>query len=121
MDAYTHKIHTDVAYVACAHKLLAAIDGIFPPFATHNAQTLATIYQLAGPDFQVGKHEFQYLHGMGEALYEEVVGKRNLDRPCRIYALVGTHEEQNGRCRSGPRARKHVGSGVTEGTCRSDR
>jgi RHH-type proline utilization regulon transcriptional repressor/proline dehydrogenase/delta 1-pyrroline-5-carboxylate dehydrogenase len=43
-------------------------------------------------DFQVGKYEFQCLHGMGEPLYDEVVGKDNLDRPCRIYAPVGTHE-----------------------------
>ncbi len=89
---YTRKIHTDVAYVACARKLLAATDVVFPQFATHNAQTLATIYHLAGPDFQVGKYEFQCLHGMGEPLYDEVVGKQKLDRPCRIYAPVGTHE-----------------------------
>ncbi|MGY3585605.1 RHH-type proline utilization regulon transcriptional repressor/proline dehydrogenase/delta 1-pyrroline-5-carboxylate dehydrogenase [Bradyrhizobium sp. USDA 4341] len=89
---YTRKVHTDVAYIACARRLLAAEDAVFPQFATHNAQTLATIYQLAGPDFQVGKYEFQCLHGMGEPLYDEVVGKGNLDRPCRIYAPVGTHE-----------------------------
>ena len=89
---YTRKIYTDVAYVACARKLLAAPDAIFPQFATHNAQSLATIYQLAGPDFSVGKYEFQCLHGMGEPLYDEVVGKDKLDRPCRIYAPVGTHE-----------------------------
>lgn len=89
---YTRKIHTDVAYVACARKLLAAPDAVFPQFATHNAQSLATIYQLAGPDFSVGKYEFQCLHGMGEPLYDEVVGKDKLDRPCRIYAPVGTHE-----------------------------
>ena len=89
---YTRKIHTDVAYVACARKLLAATDAVFPQFATHNAQTLATIYHLAGNDFQVGKYEFQCLHGMGEPLYDEVVGKDKLDRPCRIYAPVGTHE-----------------------------
>ena len=29
---------------------------------------------------------------MGEPLYEEVVGPRKLNRPCRIYAPVGTHE-----------------------------
>ena len=29
---------------------------------------------------------------MGEPLYEEVVGPAKLDRPCRIYAPVGTHE-----------------------------
>ncbi|MDF7777384.1 trifunctional transcriptional regulator/proline dehydrogenase/L-glutamate gamma-semialdehyde dehydrogenase [Sphingomonas sp. AOB5] len=89
---YTRKLHTDVAYVACAKKLLAAPDAVFPQFATHNAQTLATIYRLAGPDFAIGKYEFQCLHGMGEPLYEQVVGSDKLDRPCRIYAPVGTHE-----------------------------
>jgi RHH-type proline utilization regulon transcriptional repressor/proline dehydrogenase/delta 1-pyrroline-5-carboxylate dehydrogenase len=89
---YTRKVHTDVAYIACARKLLAAPDAVFPQFATHNAQTLATIYHLAGPDFEVGKYEFQCLHGMGEPLYEQVVGTGNLNRPCRIYAPVGTHE-----------------------------
>ncbi|MES3153146.1 trifunctional transcriptional regulator/proline dehydrogenase/L-glutamate gamma-semialdehyde dehydrogenase [Sphingomonas faeni] len=89
---YTRKLHTDIAYVACARKLLAAPDAVFPQFATHNAQTLATIYRLAGPDFAIGKYEFQCLHGMGEPLYEQVVGKDKLDRPCRIYAPVGTHE-----------------------------
>jgi RHH-type transcriptional regulator, proline utilization regulon repressor / proline dehydrogenase / delta 1-pyrroline-5-carboxylate dehydrogenase len=89
---FTRKIHTDVSYIACAKKLLAARDVIFPQFATHNAQTLATIYQLAGPDFEIGSYEFQCLHGMGEPLYDEVVGASKLDRPCRIYAPVGTHE-----------------------------
>nr|WP_310105637.1 trifunctional transcriptional regulator/proline dehydrogenase/L-glutamate gamma-semialdehyde dehydrogenase [Sphingomonas sp. BE138] len=89
---YTRKIHTDVAYIACARKLLAARDAVFPQFATHNAQTLGAIYQLAGPDFAVGDYEFQCLHGMGEPLYDEVVGADRLNRPCRIYAPVGTHE-----------------------------
>jgi len=89
---YTRKIHTDVAYVACARRLLAATDHVFPQFATHNAQTLATIYHMAGPDFAIGRYEFQCLHGMGEPLYDEVVGKDKLDRPCRVYAPVGTHE-----------------------------
>ncbi|MCL6654122.1 trifunctional transcriptional regulator/proline dehydrogenase/L-glutamate gamma-semialdehyde dehydrogenase [Agrobacterium rubi] len=89
---FTRKVHTDVSYIACAVKLLAARDLIFPQFATHNAQSLATIYHLAGPDFKIGDYEFQCLHGMGEPLYSEVVGKHNLDRPCRFYAPVGTHE-----------------------------
>lgn len=89
---YTRKAHTDVAYIACARRLLAATDVVFPQFATHNAQTLATIHEMAGPDFAVGRYEFQCLHGMGEPLYDEVVGKDKLDRPCRIYAPVGTHE-----------------------------
>jgi len=89
---YTRKIHTDVAYIACAKKLLDARSVIFPQFATHNAQTLATILELAGPEFAVSDYEFQCLHGMGEALYEEVVGPQKLNRPCRIYAPVGSHE-----------------------------
>ena len=89
---YTRKIHTDVSYIACARKLLDARDAVFPQFATHNAQTLATIFEMAGPDFQPGDYEFQCLHGMGEPLYDEVVGADKLNRPCRIYAPVGTHE-----------------------------
>ncbi|TVV73905.1 trifunctional transcriptional regulator/proline dehydrogenase/L-glutamate gamma-semialdehyde dehydrogenase [Sphingomonas solaris] len=89
---YTRKVHTDVAYIACARRLLAAPDAVFPQFATHNAQTLATIHHLAGPNFTPGQYEFQCLHGMGEPLYAQVVGRGGLDRPCRIYAPVGTHE-----------------------------
>ncbi|WP_421849077.1 bifunctional proline dehydrogenase/L-glutamate gamma-semialdehyde dehydrogenase PutA [Novosphingobium sp.] len=89
---YTRKVHTDLAYVACAQKLLAARDAVFPQFATHNAQTLASVLHLAGPDFTPGDYEFQCLHGMGEPLYEEVVGPEKLGRPCRVYAPVGTHE-----------------------------
>ncbi len=88
---YTRKLYSDVAYIACARKLLGAPTEIFPQFATHNAQTVATILELAGPDFAVGHYEFQCLHGMGEPLYEEVVGPQKLDRPCRIYAPVGSH------------------------------
>ena len=87
---YTRKVHTDVAYLACARKLLANRDALFPQFATHNAQTVATIMELAGRSFTRGDWEFQCLHGMGEPLYEQVVA--DLGRPCRIYAPVGTHE-----------------------------
>ncbi|MBY0408886.1 MAG: trifunctional transcriptional regulator/proline dehydrogenase/L-glutamate gamma-semialdehyde dehydrogenase, partial [Burkholderiaceae bacterium] len=92
---YTRKVHTDISYLACAKKLLAAPEAVYPQFATHNAETLATIYQMAGPAYTVGQYEFQCLHGMGEPLYEQVVGAvaaGKLNRPCRIYAPVGTHE-----------------------------
>lgn len=90
---YTRKVYTDVSYIANAKKLLAATDAVFPQFATHNAQTLATIYQIAGPENYTNEQfEFQCLHGMGESLYDEVVGKDKLNRPARIYAPVGTHE-----------------------------
>ena len=93
---FTRKVHTDLSYIACAKKLLAAPDQIYPQFATHNAQTLATIYNLANPSkYYAGQYEFQCLHGMGEPLYEQVVGKvadAKLGVPCRIYAPVGNHE-----------------------------
>ena len=85
---YTRKVHTDISYLACARKLLSAQDAIFPQFATHNAYTLAAIYNMGkGKDF-----EHQCLHGMGETLYDLVVGEQNLGRRCRVYAPVGTHE-----------------------------
>ncbi len=92
---YTRKAHTDVSYIACARKLLAAPEAVYPQFATHNAQTVASIHQLAGPNYYAGQYEFQCLHGMGEPLYEQVVGSASegkLGRPCRVYAPVGTHE-----------------------------
>jgi RHH-type proline utilization regulon transcriptional repressor/proline dehydrogenase/delta 1-pyrroline-5-carboxylate dehydrogenase len=91
---FTRKVHSDVSYLACARKLLAAPDAVYPQFATHNAHTLAAIIASAGPDFHRGQYEFQCLHGMGEPLYENVVrrGGDGLARPCRIYAPVGTHE-----------------------------
>ncbi len=92
---YTRKVYTDVSYLACARKLLAVPDAIYPQFATHNAQTLAAIYDMAGGNYYSGQYEFQCLHGMGEPLYEQVTGTvadGKLGRPCRIYAPVGSHE-----------------------------
>ncbi|OWP47742.1 trifunctional transcriptional regulator/proline dehydrogenase/L-glutamate gamma-semialdehyde dehydrogenase [Pseudomonas nitroreducens] len=92
---YTRKPYTDVSYLACARKLLAVPESIYPQFATHNAHSLSAIYQLAGQNYYPGQYEFQCLHGMGEPLYEQVVGKvadGKFNRPCRIYAPVGSHE-----------------------------
>ena len=92
---YTRKVHTDLSYQVCARKLLEVPDAIYPMFATHNAQTLATIYEMAGRNYYPGQYEFQCLHGMGEPLYEQVtkpVSEGGLGRPCRVYAPVGTHE-----------------------------
>ncbi|MGB9990417.1 trifunctional transcriptional regulator/proline dehydrogenase/L-glutamate gamma-semialdehyde dehydrogenase [Massilia sp. SM-13] len=88
---YTRKVYTDVSYLVCAQRLLAASDVIYPQFATHNAQTLSTIYTWAKRD-GIENYEFQCLHGMGETLYDQVVGEDKLNKPCRIYAPVGSHE-----------------------------
>src|SRR5579864_2731570 len=87
---FTRKVATDVSYLACAKRMFAAGAAFYPQFATHNAQTLAAILELAGGR---ADWEFQRLHGMGEALYAEVVGPDKMDRPCRVYAPVGGHED----------------------------
>ena len=84
---YTRKNHTDISYIACAKKLFSAQDVIYPQFATHNVQTMCTIHELG----QDKNFEFQCLHGMGETLYDNIVGKENLNRQVRVYAPVGTH------------------------------
>lgn len=88
---YTRKVYTDVSYLVCAQRLLAAADVIYPQFATHNALTLAAVYSQAR-EMHVTDYEFQCLHGMGETLYDQVVGADKLNMPCRIYAPVGSHE-----------------------------
>ena len=86
----TRKPGTDVSYIACAKQLLADPQAFYPAFATHNAQTLATVMELAGP---AQEYELQRLHGMGEALYGQIVPADRLGLPCRVYAPVGSHED----------------------------
>lgn len=87
---FTRKNSTDVSFIACAKKLLAAPDCFYPQFGTHNAYSVAAILEIAGANRQF---EFQCLHGMGQTLYDQVVAKNNLNIPCRIYAPVGTHKD----------------------------
>jgi RHH-type proline utilization regulon transcriptional repressor/proline dehydrogenase/delta 1-pyrroline-5-carboxylate dehydrogenase len=86
---FTRKLHTDVSYLACMRLLLAEQTAFFPQFATHNAQSVASVCVSAG----TRSFEFQRLHGMGEALYEDIVGADKLGAACRIYAPVGAHED----------------------------
>lgn len=86
---YTRKEGTDTAYLACARFLLSpAVQGkIYPQFASHNAHTVATIASMAThKDF-----EFQRLHGMGDALYNNVLNSYQSN--VRIYAPVGNHKD----------------------------
>jgi RHH-type proline utilization regulon transcriptional repressor/proline dehydrogenase/delta 1-pyrroline-5-carboxylate dehydrogenase len=86
----TRKLHTDVSYLACMRLLLSDQSAFFPQFATHNAQSIAAA-SVAAPSPQA--FEFQRLHGMGEALYEEVLGPARLGAACRVYAPVGPHRD----------------------------
>jgi RHH-type proline utilization regulon transcriptional repressor/proline dehydrogenase/delta 1-pyrroline-5-carboxylate dehydrogenase len=90
---FTRKPNTDVSYLANARRMLEAGDAIYPMFATHNAQTIATIHQRAKAMGRAKHFEFQKLHGMGDDLYAEVIPADRLDVPCRVYAPVGSHED----------------------------
>ncbi|MPZ10978.1 MAG: bifunctional proline dehydrogenase/L-glutamate gamma-semialdehyde dehydrogenase PutA [Kiloniellaceae bacterium] len=87
---FTRKAATDLSYLACVKRLLDDPAAFYPQFATHNAHSVAWILEAAGErrDF-----EFQRLHGMGEALYQQIVGPEKMNLPCRIYAPVGSHED----------------------------
>ncbi|HEX2565887.1 MAG TPA: L-glutamate gamma-semialdehyde dehydrogenase [Burkholderiales bacterium] len=86
---FTRKAATDISYVACAHRLLAAPEAIDPAFATHNCRTVATILELRPPgEGDTRGFEFQKLLGMGDALYENLLAERPV--PCRVYAPVGS-------------------------------
>ncbi|OGT46762.1 MAG: bifunctional proline dehydrogenase/L-glutamate gamma-semialdehyde dehydrogenase [Gammaproteobacteria bacterium RIFCSPHIGHO2_12_FULL_41_20] len=87
---FTRKHATDVSYLACVKKLLAYSDYIYPQFGTHNAYCIAAILEQAQPEQQF---EFQCLHGMGNILYDQIVAKNLWNKPCRIYAPVGTHKD----------------------------
>ncbi|MGH8272276.1 MAG: bifunctional proline dehydrogenase/L-glutamate gamma-semialdehyde dehydrogenase PutA, partial [Gammaproteobacteria bacterium] len=87
---FTRKVNTDLCYLACARRMLAAGATLYPQFATHNAYTLAAIVEFAG---ERGDYEFQRLHGMGETLYGELLDNDGSGRHCRVYAPVGAHRE----------------------------
>ena len=85
---FSRKAMTDLNYIACARKLLAVRNIIYPQFATHNALTIATIAELSG---KTGGFEFQRLHGMAEDLFTAL--RTELPEiACRTYAPVGVHE-----------------------------
>ena len=86
---FTRKPMTDLCYMACAKKLLAARNRLFPQFATHNALTVASVIEDAGG---IEGFEFQRLYGMGDALYQALRAEFP-DAACRIYAPVGGHRD----------------------------
>lgn len=86
---YTRKSNTDLSYLACAQKLLNYRDRIYPMFATHNAQSVASVIELSNGDHT--GFEFQRLYGMGEALGDILVSERMA--PVCIYAPVGSYED----------------------------
>jgi RHH-type proline utilization regulon transcriptional repressor/proline dehydrogenase/delta 1-pyrroline-5-carboxylate dehydrogenase len=93
---FTHKINTELCYLVCTEKLFANSQYFYPQFATHNCQTIASIYYYA-EKFSVSHYEFQQLYGMGYIVYEglyQFLQTHNLNKiPCSIYAPVGEQKE----------------------------
>ena len=85
---FTRKEMTDLSYLACAARLLSKPDSFSPQFATHNANSITAVQELAGPrdDF-----EFQRLFGMGQQLHDIVLAQGTVQS--RIYAPVGTQKD----------------------------
>ncbi|MGB9393512.1 MAG: proline dehydrogenase family protein, partial [Pseudolabrys sp.] len=86
---FTRKAMTDLCYLDCVRKLLAARPRLYPQFATHNALTVACVIEDAGG---TSGYEFQRLHGMGETLYEALLEDLP-DLTCRVYAPVGGYSD----------------------------
>jgi RHH-type proline utilization regulon transcriptional repressor/proline dehydrogenase/delta 1-pyrroline-5-carboxylate dehydrogenase len=87
---FTQKANTDVAYLACAERLLAARPAIYPQFATHNAHTVTAMMAMSGA---TADFEFQRLHGMGALLYR-VASEHFTGFPqVRVYAPIGGHRD----------------------------
>jgi RHH-type proline utilization regulon transcriptional repressor/proline dehydrogenase/delta 1-pyrroline-5-carboxylate dehydrogenase len=86
---FTRKAMTDLCYLDCTRKLLAARPRLYPQFATHNALTVASVIEDAAG---TGGYEFQRLHGMGEALYQALIAELP-ELTCRVYAPVGGYAE----------------------------
>lgn len=86
---YSRKVSTDVSYLFCVQRIIAAGDCFYPQFATHNAYTVAAVCQLMPSDLPF---EFQRLHGMGVGLYQALKESRP-DTICRVYSPVGGHKE----------------------------
>lgn len=90
---FTRKASTDISFMACAKKMISAPDVFYAQFATHNAYSVAAILEMIEAQKTAPAFEFQCLHGMGQTLYDHIVGPANLNIPVRVYAPVGGHED----------------------------
>ncbi len=85
---YTRPDYTRMAYLACARMLLRWADVMYPQFATHDAYLVAAIHSMG----QAKTFEFQAALGEDDFLYEQVVGRKKLERACRVTIPVGELE-----------------------------
>ncbi|MDX2417513.1 MAG: bifunctional proline dehydrogenase/L-glutamate gamma-semialdehyde dehydrogenase PutA [Xanthomonadales bacterium] len=86
---WTRKVTTDLCYLDCAKRMLAAPHAFYPQFATHNAHSLAAVATMG----EGAEMEFQRLHGMGGLLYRSAAQEIKKMPRVRVYAPVGAHED----------------------------
>ena len=82
-------MHTDLAFLHLAQKLLAAPPQVLPQIASHNAASLAAVQLMAAQRKRT--IEVQRLCGMGEALHADF--RQQFGHHLRVYAPVGGHDD----------------------------
>ena len=88
---FTRKAHTDISYLACARRMLARVDVLYPQFATHNAKTMTDILAMASQfGVSADQFEFQRLYGMGGSLHAAM---QEEGVQSRVYAPIGTYRD----------------------------
>lgn len=87
---FTRKVNTDLNYIACARRIAQYYQYIYPQFATHNAQTIASVMNIMRDK---SLYEFQCLHGMGKSIYNALDSGPEQGFPIRIYAPVGKYRK----------------------------
>ncbi len=88
---FTRKINTDLCYLACAQRMAEFSQFIYPQFATHNAQTIASVINIMQPYNDL--YEFQCLHGLGKPVYDALNSGSDIHYPLRVYAPVGKYQK----------------------------
>jgi len=86
---FTRKVNSDLSFQTCAAKLFMHPDLFYPMIGTHNAQSVAAIFEMAKESGT--KFELQRLFGMGESLFDILVQEEGI--PASIYAPVGRHRD----------------------------
>jgi RHH-type proline utilization regulon transcriptional repressor/proline dehydrogenase/delta 1-pyrroline-5-carboxylate dehydrogenase len=87
---FTRKAATDLSYLCCAKRMLAARDVLYPQFATHNALTVAQIVELGRQQCRRLRVPAPPRHGRKPL---QVRLRARWISLTRIYAPVGGHKD----------------------------
>jgi len=92
---FSKKMNTELCYMYCVQKLFSQSKHCYPQFATHNAQTIASVYYYANK-YHCHHYEFQQLFGMGKVIYQGfyhwIKEHNQVHIPCSVYTPIGVQE-----------------------------